>query len=338
MSILWIIFIWEFLLITLIKIANLKRKEIKKWYFYNRIISEGEQQRAMISRIFDDISNLRPYLLHLYKPLGVDVITFKRCFIARLTTIENSFRYILFLITCVFLLHLIITSNRNDLIQKHNEHLTSLINNNNGRNFLDINTLKDFQSYIYVLMNTLQSKIWYGEFEVVDNHLITDFNTKYLGSPTIRVIIVRGRKASNVSKKFNVTKIYPEYSIYFEKIKNLNQSNSSYFFSNDSKRKSYSGDLNTYPGGGFMTSLNVNETDTNLIKQKGKEWWMESFTRAIFIEFFTYNNNVNLFSDIKIIIERSPTGLTIPSIRIISNSLNYREVKQILFMKISRFA
>lgn len=55
--------------------------------------------------------------------------------------------------------------------------------------------------------------------------------------------------------------------------------------------------LNTYPGGGYLGELGVNEEFSQMYaKYMIKYRWVDKYTRAVFLEFTLYNANLNLIS------------------------------------------
>ena len=79
----------------------------------------------------------------------------------------------------------------------------------------------------------------------------------------------------------------------------------------------YTGILNTYMGGGYIFKMNnlannQSELKTNLLGLK-KHGWIDRRTRAIFIEFITYNPNINLFSKCLFLFEFISTGQIVSS-------------------------
>ena len=71
----------------------------------------------------------------------------------------------------------------------------------------------------------------------------------------------------------------------------------------------YIGKFNDYTGGGYVFNLSSNYDDAfNDLTVLREYKWIDRYTSAIFIEFSTYNPNINLFSTIKILFEFLPTG------------------------------
>ncbi|XP_062612733.1 polycystin-1-like protein 2, partial [Saccostrea cucullata] len=84
----------------------------------------------------------------------------------------------------------------------------------------------------------------------------------------------------------------------------------------------YEGRLATYSGGGYTVILAGNVTQSlSVIHNLQNSDWIDLRTRAVFIEFTTYNANVNLFSVILILFEFSNIGAIFPSYQIFTTKL-----------------
>lgn len=66
------------------------------------------------------------------------------------------------------------------------------------------------------------------------------------------------------------------------------------------KGSSYWGLLTTYSGSGFYKDLAKTKTESaDIIAELKDNLWLDRGTRVLFIDFSTYNANVNLFSVIR---------------------------------------
>ncbi len=69
------------------------------------------------------------------------------------------------------------------------------------------------------------------------------------------------------------------------------------------------GEISSYKGDGFTTELVVDsETAAETLKELKENRWIDRQTRAIFLEFITYNGNSNLFSFVTLWVEIPVTG------------------------------
>ena len=75
------------------------------------------------------------------------------------------------------------------------------------------------------------------------------------------------------------------------------------------KNEPYMATISTYKGGGYAVNLGLTKADTEKIVQNLYETnWVDTHTRAVFIEFTLYNGNVNLFTSVRMTAEFMSTG------------------------------
>jgi hypothetical protein len=80
-------------------------------------------------------------------------------------------------------------------------------------------------------------------------------------------------------------------------------------FAEDPEGSSYSGSVGTYPSDGFMLTLaDSKDNSSEIIQDLKANKWIDHNTRAIIIDFTVYNGNVNLFNQIRLVMEFPPTG------------------------------
>ncbi|XP_076459182.1 polycystin-1-like [Babylonia areolata] len=78
----------------------------------------------------------------------------------------------------------------------------------------------------------------------------------------------------------------------------------------------YWGMLSVYSGGGYVVPLKGDRTTLiELMKRLEQEKWIDRYTRAVFVEFTTYNAQVNLFGIATILAEFHQTGGVVQSYR-----------------------
>jgi polycystin 1L2 len=82
------------------------------------------------------------------------------------------------------------------------------------------------------------------------------------------------------------------------------------------KSTPYSGDYNTYMGGGYLYQMegSLGDIISNLTELQSVGW-IDRQTRSIFIEFSLFNPNINLFSVSTILFEILPSGTILKSYR-----------------------
>lgn len=80
-------------------------------------------------------------------------------------------------------------------------------------------------------------------------------------------------------------------------------------FQKDAGSGSYSGSISTYPGNGYMINLGEFRADSLAILNDLKDnKWIDDRTRALIVDFTVYNGNVNLFNQIRLVMEFPSTG------------------------------
>lgn len=81
----------------------------------------------------------------------------------------------------------------------------------------------------------------------------------------------------------------------------------------------YVGRLETYSGGGYNQYISKNcNASLNLTRELEVNQWIDKYTRAVFVEFSTYNPNVNLFSIVTLAFEISSSGDFNPGSNVLS--------------------
>ena len=80
---------------------------------------------------------------------------------------------------------------------------------------------------------------------------------------------------------------------------------------------SYSGKVASYPGGG--QTIQVNPTNITQAREAldtlFENRWLDEQTRALFIDFTTYNGNINKFCNIRIVFEMPSYGGVHPTLK-----------------------
>ncbi|CAJ0953971.1 unnamed protein product [Ranitomeya imitator] len=72
--------------------------------------------------------------------------------------------------------------------------------------------------------------------------------------------------------------------------------------------------LEYYPGGGYVAELGLNSSSAeSVITDMETSKWLDSYTKAIFVEFNVYNANINLFCLVTFILETTVIGSLYPS-------------------------
>ncbi|XP_071973672.1 polycystin-1-like protein 2 isoform X2 [Engystomops pustulosus] len=153
---------------------------------------------------------------------------------------------------------------------------------------------------------------------------VTDGNSKLVGSARMRQVRVK-KDTCPIAHVLQTTvgDCRARYSLdaedmeqYGEKwnissLGNSSNSNSAWSYRSQSKLKSNPtwGRLSTYRGGGYIVDLGGDRTTASRILQYlFNNVWLDTYTRAVFVEFTIYNANVNLFCLVRLMFETNALG------------------------------
>ncbi|NXW88690.1 PK1L2 protein, partial [Alopecoenas beccarii] len=182
--------------------------------------------------------------------------------------------------------------------------------------FHDVYSYQDF----FTWANTTLVKNLYGSYK----GFITDGNSKLVGSARIRQVRVKGDTCP-ISPKLQrvMQECHAPYSLQTEDTAdygehwNSSVSNNSSDLSSAWQYQSQSqlrgqpswGKLAIYRGGGYVIHLGTDPKNaTRILQYLFNNVWLDSFTRAVFVEFTVYNANVNLFCLISLMFETNALG------------------------------
>ncbi len=80
------------------------------------------------------------------------------------------------------------------------------------------------------------------------------------------------------------------------------------------KGSSTSGLISKYGGGGYVQDLTPNYNGANAeFNDLNANLWLDRGTRVVFLDFTVYNANINLFCQIKLLVEFPASGGAVPS-------------------------
>ncbi|XP_040592237.1 polycystic kidney disease protein 1-like 2 isoform X2 [Mesocricetus auratus] len=153
---------------------------------------------------------------------------------------------------------------------------------------------------------------------------VTDGNSKLVGSAHIRQVRVWAG-ACSVAQQLQASfdGCHAPYSLDAEDLADYGEgwnasarNNSNDFlrvwqYQSQSQRQGYPmwGKLSVYGGGGYVASLGTDRQSTSRILQYlFDNSWLDTLTRAVFVEFTVYNANVNLFCIVTLTLENSALG------------------------------
>ena len=82
-------------------------------------------------------------------------------------------------------------------------------------------------------------------------------------------------------------------------------------------------DIHSYSGGGYVKSIGTSWAEANSsVAYLRKNLWIDSLTRALFIEFTTYNNNDNYYCIVTLLLEFSHDGGAFPFTNVVTTRLD----------------
>ena len=81
--------------------------------------------------------------------------------------------------------------------------------------------------------------------------------------------------------------------------------------------------IHTYPGSGYARSLGKTLAEANkTVAYLRRNLWIDNMTRAVFVEFSTYNNNANFYCIVTLVLEINPDGGGIPYWNVMTTRLD----------------
>ncbi|XP_078399147.1 polycystin-1-like protein 2 [Cetorhinus maximus] len=166
---------------------------------------------------------------------------------------------------------------------------------------------------------------------------VTDGNSKLIGSARIRQLRVKNNICRIPTKLMSSIKEchaqysldnedLSDYSVQWNATASQNSSDLDYVwqYRSQTELRSYPiwGKLAMYRGGGYIAELGTDAQDAyRVLQHLFDNTWLDTYTRAIFVEFTVYNANVNLFCLATLMLESNAVGAffthaTLQSIRL----------------------
>ncbi|KAM6064195.1 polycystin-1-like protein 2 [Theristicus caerulescens] len=195
-------------------------------------------------------------------------------------------------------------------------YLNKHIENSFTDGFHDVYSYQDF----FTWANTTLVKNLYGSYK----GFITDGNSKLVGSARIRQVRVKGDTCPiSPSLQHVIQECHAPYSLQTEDTSdygehwntsvfdNSSDLSSAWQYQSQSKLRGHPtwGKLAIYRGGGYVIHLGTDAKNASRILQYlFNNVWLDTFTRAVFVEFTVYNANVNLFCIISLMFETNALG------------------------------
>ncbi|XP_059507518.1 polycystin-1-like protein 2 [Stegostoma tigrinum] len=215
-------------------------------------------------------------------------------------------------------------------------YLNRAINQTFTPSFNDIQSTEEFYTWT---SNFLLPKL-YGSHK----GFITDGYSKLLGSPRIRQLRVKNIDCPAMKMlKEHIKHCAVPYSFDEEDMSNYGEqwtnnisdysSNLSYIWQYQPRLQGYFWrNFALYRGSGYVADLTTEkENASRIVKYLAESNWIDSHTRAIFVEFTVYNANVNLFCATTLTLETNGIGAFITSTELESIQLVHNRDITILF-------
>nr|XP_046257929.1 polycystic kidney disease 2-like 1 protein [Scatophagus argus] len=238
------------------------------------------------------------------------------------TTLRELVVYLVFLVDICLLTYGMTSSST----YYYTKAMTDLFVNTadeSGVKFQSISTVTDFWTYVQgPLIDGLYWTKWYNNqsLDSGDQSFIY-YENMLLGVPRMRQIKIMNNSCM-VHNDFK-NEITGCFDVYNEKKEDdlsfglINGTAWTYHTEKQIKGSSHWGLLTTYSGAGYYQDLSrTKEESAIILKELADNLWLDRGTRATFIDFSTYNANVNMFCVIRLVVEFPATGGAIPSYQI----------------------
>ncbi|XP_068597658.1 polycystin-2-like protein 1 [Brachionichthys hirsutus] len=238
------------------------------------------------------------------------------------TTLRELLVYLVFLVDICLLTYGMTSSST----YYYTKAMTDLFVNTAGERglkFQSIGTMADFWTYAQgPLLDGLYWTKWYNNrsLDSGDQSFIY-YENMLLGVPRMRQIKV----LNNSCKVHNDFKeeIVGCFDVYSDKKEDdldfglVNGTAWTYHTEKEIRGSSHWGLLTSYSGAGYYLDLaRVKEESAVLLKELVDNLWLDRGTRGVFVDFSTYNANINMFCVIRLVVEFLATGGAIPSYQI----------------------
>ncbi|XP_034040309.1 polycystic kidney disease 2-like 1 protein [Thalassophryne amazonica] len=238
------------------------------------------------------------------------------------TTLRELLVYLLFLLDICLLTYGMTSSST----YYYTKAMTDLFVNTageSGLNFQSISTMADFWTYAQgPLLDGLYWTRWYNNqsLDSGDQSFIY-YENMLLGVPRMRQIKIKNNSCQvhsdfqdEITGCFDVYNDQEEDDLSFGLI---NSTAWTYHKEKEFKGSSHWGLLTTYSGSGYYQDLSQTKDESAaILLELVDNLWLDRGTRVVFIDFSTYNANINMFCVIRLVVEFPATGGAIPSYQI----------------------
>ncbi|KAM9607618.1 polycystin-1-like protein 2 [Trichechus inunguis] len=289
--------------------------------FFALVLKRVEDEEEPVAPLVQRLSGPDPYALFraqrnsrrdIYQPpLTTDVEKMKITHLKE----QRAFaliREILAYLGFLWMLLLVAYGQRDPSAYHFNRHLQHSFT----QGFSDV---LSFQQFFTWANTTLVSNLY-------SHHpgFITDGNSKLVGSAQIRQVRVRESSCPLAEQlQASLDGCRAPYSLDVEDLSdygegwNASTPNSSngfpqaWQYQSQSQRRGYPiwGKLTVYGGGGYTVSLGTDrQSASRILRYLFDNTWLDTLTRALFVEFTVYNANVNLFCIVTLTLETNALG------------------------------
>ncbi|XP_017486061.1 PREDICTED: polycystic kidney disease 2-like 1 protein [Rhagoletis zephyria] len=230
------------------------------------------------------------------------------------TTLRELLTYCAFLMTITY----ITFSMMNPTMYYQTKIMSDLFlekADSSGVSFKTASQMDHFWNFVEgPLVDGLYWNKWYNNDTAKQSLHSILYENYLLGSPRMRQIRVRN-DSCEIHKDFQraIFSCYNTYSKIYEDRERIHEKNASEFVWQEIKsfaKNDVWGRLSTYSGdGGYIVNLTLNKTRAvKKIAMLKNSLWIDRGTRAVIIDFTTYNPNINLYVVTKLVAEFPATG------------------------------
>ncbi|XP_023689469.2 polycystin-2-like protein 1 [Paramormyrops kingsleyae] len=247
------------------------------------------------------------------------------------TSLRELLIYVFFLVDICLLTYGMTSSSA----YYYTQAMTDLFVNtasSSGVTFQSIGCQADFWSFTQgPLLDGLYWTTWYNNQPLLpQGHSFIYYENLLLGVPRIRQVKVKNNSCT-VYKDFqqDIAGCYNSYDSQIEDKSPFGLINGTawtYHTEAELDGSSQWGILTTYSGGGYYQDLQATmQESADVLQELMNNLWLDRGTRAVFIDFSTYNANINLFCVISLLVEFPAAGGAV-------TSYQFRTVKLIRYI------
>ncbi|KAL7889436.1 hypothetical protein AOLI_G00016940 [Acnodon oligacanthus] len=228
--------------------------------------------------------------------------------------------YIFFLITLCIITYGMVSTNMYFYTKVMSQlFVDTPVSNGDPTTFKTLSTMEDFWRYTEgPFLNGMYWDVWYNNKSLPENQSLIYYENLLLGVPRLRQVKVLNKSCPvHEDLKDEVYDCYSTYSPASEDKAPFGLKNgTAWVYSEESSlgEGSFSGEVDTYRGGGYYQDLSrTREESARQLRELKDNLWLDRGTRAVFLDFSVYNGNVNLFCIVRMLVEFPATGGAVTS-------------------------